>query len=126
MNVLRFLTLAALATVVAATPALAQRGPRMGPGAGPRGPQRRGTMMFQGITLTPTQQAQIDSIHARFVAERPAMRSGVRPDSAMRAQRWAQADQRAATMRAVLTPEQQVVWDRNLQQMRANRPRRPW
>jgi len=80
--------------------------------------QRRMQMMLNGITLTAAQQASVDSIQAAFRSRMPAFTPGQRPDSASMAQRrQVMADQDAA-MRAVLTPEQQQVWDRNAEQMR--------
>lgn len=128
MKVVRAALVALTAAALAASPALAQGGPPPGgppPGAGPGGPQRRMQMMLQGITLSPAQQAQLDSINARFTAQMPAMTPGVRPDSAQMAQRRAIVAQRDSTLRAMLTAEQQTVWDRNIEQMRANMPPRP-
>jgi Spy/CpxP family protein refolding chaperone len=118
MKSLRIALITGLALVAAAAPALAQRGPRMGggPGWGGRGPQRR-SMLLQGITLTDAQRVRIDSIHAAApIATGVPRASG---DSAVRAQRRAAAAERQAAVRAVLTPDQQAVWDRNVLDVRA-------
>ena len=128
MKTIRALSVAALALAISAAPALAQGGPP--PGAGPAmrgghmgrahgGPQRRMRWLLQGITLTPAQQAQVDTINAQFLASRPAMTPGVRPDSATVAMMRARSAAHQSAVRALLTPDQQTVWDRNLEQMRA-------
>ena len=94
------------------------------PGRGPGGMQRRMQALLQGITLTPEQQARMDSINTRYQAQMPAMTPGTPPDSATRAQRMQLGQQRDAELRAVLTAEQQTVWDRNVEQVRAQMQQR--
>jgi Spy/CpxP family protein refolding chaperone len=106
---------AVLALGVAAAPALAQGGPP--PGIGQGGPGRRMQMLMQGITLTAQQQASVDSIVAAFRAQMPPFTPGQMPDSATMARRRELTDQQNAAIRAVLTPEQQAVFDRNLAAM---------
>ena len=117
-------TLAALAAV----PAVAQN-PQGPPGGGRMGPggfaQRRMEMLLNGITLTDVQKAKVDSIQKSFQARMPAMTPGQMPDSATRAQRFEIMRQQDTDIRAVLTPEQQTVWDKNLADMQARMPRRP-
>jgi len=86
--------------------------------------QRRMQMMLNGITLTPQQQSQLDSIQAQFRSRMPAFTPGQRPDSAAMVQRRQVMAQQDSTIRAILTPEQQQVWDRNAEQMRNAMPRR--
>jgi len=127
MKMSRALSFAALALAIAASPALAQGGPPPGAGPGmgggmgrgPGGPGRGMQMLLQGITLTPAQQTQVDSINAHFMSQMPAMTPGQRPDSTTRAQVRALGVQRDAAVRAVLTPDQQGVWDHNVAEMRA-------
>ena len=88
------------------------------------GAQRRMQALLQGITLTPEQQARMDSINTRYQAQMPAMTPGTPPDSAARAQRMQMGQQRDAELRAVLTTEQQTVWDRNMEAMRAQMQQR--
>ena len=88
------------------------------------GAQRRMQALLQGITLTPEQQARMDSINTRYQAQMPAMTPGTPPDSAARAQRMQLGQQRDTELRAVLTTEQQAVWDRNLEAMRAQMQQR--
>jgi Spy/CpxP family protein refolding chaperone len=101
-------------------PAGGQQG--QGPGAFA---QRRMQMLLNGITLTAELQARIDSIQARFAAQMPAFTPGTPPDPAARQQRRELMQRQDSTIRTVLTPDQQQVWDRNVEQMRATMPRRP-
>jgi Spy/CpxP family protein refolding chaperone len=111
---------------LSATAAPAQNPPPGGPGGPPGGGMgnRRMQMMLTGITLTAQQQATVDSIAAAFRAQMPAFTPGAPPDSAARAQRLALSARQDSTIRKLLTPEQQAIWDRNAEQAR-NMPRRP-
>jgi Spy/CpxP family protein refolding chaperone len=109
---------------LSATAASAQNPPPGGPGGMGN---RRMQMMLNGITLTPVQQAQVDSISAASAALRaqlPAFTPGAPPDSAAMAQRRALSARQDSTIRTLLTPEQQAIWDRNAEQAR-NMQRRP-
>ena len=105
---------AALALAVVASPALAQ-GPG-GPG-GPGGAGRRMQALMNGITLTAQQQARVDSIVASIRAQMPAFTPGEAPAPEAMQQRRALSARQDSLVRAVLTPEQQAVWDQNLQNM---------
>jgi Spy/CpxP family protein refolding chaperone len=124
----RIAALAAVFCLATASAALAQGS---GSGAPPQGggqnrAAQRMAALLQGITLTPAQQARVDSINADFQARMPQFTpGGPRPDSAQMAQRRALGASRDSTIRAALTPEQQAVWDHNMEQMRANMPQRP-
>ena len=113
--------LAALALSAGAATAQAPAGAdQQQPAPGQRGPGRRIAILMQGITLTAEQQAQIDSIQVRYRSLMPAMTPGTPPDSASMAERRALMARQDAEIRAVLTAEQQVVFDRNLEQARQN------
>jgi len=127
----RFLIVPVIALALSASAATAQQtppagGPPPGMGGGGGGGNRRMTALMQGITLTPVQQASIDSINTSFRGRMPAFTPGTPPDSATRAQRMQLTTERDAAMRAVLTAEQQRVWDTNMQtvqsQMQQPRP----
>jgi Spy/CpxP family protein refolding chaperone len=116
---LRLALASAVLAALVASPAIAQGPPGGGMGGmGQRGPGRRMQMLFNGITLTSQQQAKVDSIENVYT---PRMRAlftpGQRPDSAARAQMGALRDQENKDLRAVLTPDQQTVFDRNLANM---------
>ena len=102
------------------TAALAQnpQGPPGGGMGGMRGPGRQMQMLLNGITLTAQQQAQVDSIQARY---QPQMRAlfgrGMPMDSATRAQMATLRSDQQREIRAVLTPEQQKVFDKNVSEL---------
>jgi len=117
MRAYSFLVSALLA--LAATAAQAQ-----GPG-GRGGPGRRMELLFKDITLTPAQQAKVDSIQARYRSERPSFTPGTPPDSATRDKVRALFQRERDDIRAVLTADQQKTFDRNLEEMRQRRPGGP-
>ncbi|HEX4600842.1 MAG TPA: hypothetical protein VH116_05565 [Gemmatimonadales bacterium] len=82
-------------------------------------------MLLKGITLTPAQHARIDSIRVRYQGQMPAFTPGTPPDSATREKMRELFQRHNVEIRAVLTPDQQKVWDRNLAEMRARRRERP-
>ena len=122
----RIATLSAVLLTLGSGAALAQGNPPMGgmggmQGQGPGGfAQRRLQMLLNGITLTPQQQSKIDSIVATTQKAMPAFTPGQPPDSASRAQRRTLTMRQDSTIKALLTPEQQQIWDRNV----ANMPQR--
>ena len=122
-----------------ASVAVAQ-GPQGGPPGGHEqgGPgMRRGggdQFLFQGITLTDAQQAEIQKIKDKYRAEREALRpkggpEGGRPDGgqgggrpqiddATRAKMDAIRTKSQGEFRAVLTPAQQAIFDKNVAEMK--------
>ncbi len=125
----RIATLSAVLLALSSGAALAQQGGGnmggmqggMGQGRGMMG-QRRLDMLLQGITLTPQQQAKVDSIKAATQKEMPAFTPGQRPDSATRAQMRTVMMRQDSSVKALLTPEQQQIWDRNVANMPQRRP----
>ena len=110
----------ALAGMVALAPAAYAQG-----GGGQGGQGRGMQMVMQGITLTDKQKTSVDSIQQAYRAQMPAMTPGTPPDSATRAKRMDVMQKQYAAIRSVLTADQQKVFDKNLEDMRANmnRPR---
>ena len=90
---------------------------------GPAGPggfaARRMQRLLQGITLTPEQRAKVDSITTRYAGQMPAFTPGAPPDSATRAKMRDLYQKQDAEVRAVLTADQQKVFDTNVEQMRS-------
>jgi Spy/CpxP family protein refolding chaperone len=72
---------------------------------------------LQGITLTPAQQAKIDSIGASTRAKMPKMTPGTPLSDADRQQAMGLMASSRKEVRAVLTPDQQVVYDKNVAAM---------
>ena len=92
------------------------------------GGQGRGRMMerlMTGITLTDAQKATVDYIATSFRAQMPPFTPGQPPDSAAQAKRMEVMAKQNDAIRKVLTPDQQKVFDKNVEDMKANmgRPR---
>ena len=117
MKLFRIFAVLAALVAFAAPAAQAQGG-----GQGRGGPGRQMEMLMQGVTLTDAQKAQVDSIGQAFRAQMPPMQQGTPPDSATRAKMGEVRQKQYAAVRAVLTADQQKVFDKNLEEMR-NRPR---
>lgn len=125
----RAVLVSTVALALSAAAAVAQSAPPQGPGGPGQGPgafaQRRMQVMMQGITLTPAQQARVDSITTRMQAQMPTFTPGSAPSPEDRQRRRGMMMQQDSMIRAVLTPEQQAIWDRNAEQARQNAPQRP-
>ena len=106
------------ATTLAAAPVVLTAQPPQG-GAG-RGAAMQ-NMLFEGITLTDAQKVQVDSIRAAFRAQNGQgggqRAAGAAPDSAAMAARRERMTAERTALRAVLTAEQQPVFDKNVEQM---------
>jgi len=119
MKLTRIVALAGM--VALAAPAAFAQGGGGGQGGQGRGMQR----LMQGITLDAKQQASVDSIQKAFRAQMPPMQQGTPPDSATRAKGREIMQKEYAAVRNVLTPDQQKVFDKNLEDMRAAQANRP-
>lgn len=92
---------------------------------GPGGFRGRGSqMLFAGIELTDAQKDQIAKIDAKYKAEREALRpAGGQmqgpPDDATRAKMTDIRTRANAEYRAVLTADQQKIFDKNIADMKA-------
>ena len=71
-------------------------------------------MALQGITLTPAQQAKVDSITAKTRAQMPAMTPGTPPSDADRQKMMSLSTASLKEVRTVLTPDQQAIYDKNV------------
>ena len=92
--------------------------------AGPGGPGRMSQMLFAGIDLTDAQKDQIAKIGEKYKAEREALRpAGGQmqgpPDEATRAKMNDIRTKSNAEYRAVLTADQQKIFDKNIADMKA-------
>ncbi len=86
-----------------------------------RGPGRRMQLVLKDITLTPEQQAKVDSIQTRYRTQMPSFTPGSSPDSATREKVRGLFRHELDDVRAVLTADQQKVFDKNLAEMRQGR-----
>ena len=122
---------ASLALVASASIAGAQGTPGAGQaqgqgGPGMRGPGMRGqAMLFEGITLTASQKLAVDSIQAKYRAERGKTMSGGegRQDPGALTRMTELMDKQNAEIRALLNADQQVALDKNIAEMRERRKR---
>ena len=100
-------------------PANAPQGAPQGQ-AGPReGGRGRGMqMLFEGITLTDAQQKQVQDISEKYRGQmRELMPNGFQggpPDDATRAKMDALRTRQNADIRAILTADQQTIFDKNV------------
>ena len=77
------------------------------------------TAMLEGVTLSPQQQLRVDSILAQFRKEAPPLSPDKDPDEATLATYRKLTQRSLDGVRTVLTREQQQVWDRNVEKVRA-------
>ena len=88
------------------------------PGGGGGFAERRMQRLLQGITLTADQKTKVDSITTKYRSQMPPFTPGTPPDSATRAKMRALFGNQDEEIRALLTPDQQKVWDQNVTEMR--------
>ena len=92
---------------------------------GARGGRRGGDRtqrLFNGITLTADQQTQVQAIRERHRSEMQALNPRENPDDRAKMQQNMQTQ--LAEIRAVLTPDQQTQFDKNVAEMRSRMQRR--
>ena len=86
-----------------------------------RGPAAQSDRLLQvflrDITLSLTQQGKIDAVRTRYAKQFPP--ANALPDSATRTMTRDLAIQKNEEVRALLTPAQQRIWDRNVADVRA-------
>lgn len=90
-----------------------------GMGMGPEGRRRMEEMLLNGITLTSDQRTRLDSLQARHQSEMQGL--DPRNNEGDRAKMRQMMQSHMAELRALLTPEQQTVFDRNVEEMRSRR-----
>ena len=118
---------ASVASAQGTPSANAPQGAPQGPQAGPReGGRGRGMqMLFEGITLTEAQQKQLQDINDKYTAQMRALfpngRGGGPPDDATRAKIDEIRSKQNAEVRALLTTEQQPIFDKNLAEAKKRR-----
>jgi len=103
-------------TTPTAQGSVAERGPGGGRGGrGGRGGPRE-DMMLRGITLTADQQSRVDAIRQKYRSQREGLDPRNNPDD--RQKMMDLMRQQSDEIRAVLTPDQQKVYDQNVAEMR--------
>ncbi len=126
MKVIRIATLAVALCAGMTSVAAAQGQPdhsKHGQGEMRRG-GGMGGWLLKDITLTDAQKEQNKVIREKFAPRQLELRkvvqaTGVAPDAATRAKMTELQNQQAAEVRAILTADQQVIFDRNLTEMKA-------
>ncbi|MGH7603243.1 MAG: Spy/CpxP family protein refolding chaperone [Gemmatimonadaceae bacterium] len=121
MKAIRIATLAVALCVGATSVAAAQEQ------APPQGRGRQGGMggmILKDITLSDAQKAQIKTIRDKYVPQQMELRKAAQavggpPDEATRTKMMDLQTKQAAEIRAVLTADQQVTFDKNLADMKA-------
>jgi Spy/CpxP family protein refolding chaperone len=75
-------------------------------------------MLFKDITLTPAQQAKVDSIDARYREQMQTLRNGGGDPQEMRQKRGELMGKQRDELKALLTEDQKKVFDKNAEDMR--------
>ena len=123
MKAIRIATLAAALCVGMTTVAAAQgTEPPQGQGEGRRG-GAMGGMLLKDITLTDAQKAQVKTIREKYLPQQMELRkatqaTGAPPDEATRGKMMDLQNKQAAEIRAILTADQQAVFDKNHAEMK--------
>jgi Spy/CpxP family protein refolding chaperone len=124
MKVIRIATLGFALCAGFTSVAAAQGQPEpQGQGEMRRGGGGMGGMLLKDITLTDAQKAQIKTIRDKYVPQQMELRktaqgTGGPPDEATRGKMMDLQEKQAAEIRAILTADQQKVFDGNLKDMR--------
>jgi Spy/CpxP family protein refolding chaperone len=86
------------------------------------GPGRRGNQTLNGIELTDAQKAKVSEIQAKYQPDMQAIRESIQNggDRAEAFQKMtALRDKMTPEIRAVLTPAQQAIYDKNVAEQKA-------
>jgi Spy/CpxP family protein refolding chaperone len=75
-------------------------------------------MLFKDITLTPAQQAKVDSIDGKYREQMQALRNGGGDPTEMRQKRGELMGKQRDELKALLTEDQKKVFDKNAEDMR--------
>ena len=122
------LAVAGIALCAGASVSSAQGAPQGPQGGPPPGGMRGGRgmqMLFEGITLTEAQQKQVQDISEKYRAQmRELMPNGMQggpPDDATRAKMDGIRSKQNAEIRAILTADQQTLFDKNVAEAKKRR-----
>jgi Spy/CpxP family protein refolding chaperone len=122
MKAIRIATLVAALCVGMTTVAAAQSTePQKGQGEGRRG-GRMGEWLLKDINLTDAQKEQVKTIREKYLPQQMELRKSAQAtgsvDDATRAKMADLQQKQAAEIRAILTADQQAVFDKNLAAMK--------
>ena len=127
MKVIRIATLAA-ALCVGITSVAAAQGTEPPQQGQAQGEMRRGGvmggMLLKDINLTDAQKAQVKTIRDKYVPQlqelgKASQATGGPPDEATRTKMMDIQTKQSNEIRAILTPDQQTTFDKNLAEMKA-------
>jgi Spy/CpxP family protein refolding chaperone len=123
MKVIRIATLA-IALCAGMTSIASAQGQPEPQGQGGRGGGGMGGMLLKDITLTDAQKDQIKTIREKYMPQQMQLRkaaqaTGTAPDEATRTKMMDLQTKQAADIRAVLTADQQAIFDKNMADMKA-------
>jgi Spy/CpxP family protein refolding chaperone len=83
-------------------------------------------MLFKDITLTPVQQAKVDSITGKYREQMQALRAAGGDQQEMRTKNRELQEKQRDELKAILTDDQKKTFDKNFEDMRqARENRRP-
>jgi Spy/CpxP family protein refolding chaperone len=123
MKVIRIATLA-IALCAGMTSIASAQGRPEPQGQGGRGGGGMGGMLLKDITLTDAQKDQIKTIREKYLPQQMELRkaaqaTGSAPDEATRTRMMDLQTRQAADIRALLTADQQAIFDKNMADMKA-------
>lgn len=124
MRLIRITVVGLVFAVAAAPMACTQQGSTAEKGGETRG-QEKHELLFKGIELSTQQRAAIDSVTAKYRADLRALREAGVLDEATRERKREIVEGQEADVRALLTPEQRAIYDRNMATMRKRAGQRP-
>ena len=125
MKTIRIAMMVAALTLSVSTIARAQDPQPQGQGGG-RGRGMNMQALLKDVNPTPAQQAQIDSITKKYGAERQSLMEAARGgDQEARGKMRELMTKQTDAIKAVLTDDQKKIFDKNVEEMRANMPQRP-
>ena len=115
MKAIRIAALSAVLVIGAAAiaSAQAQQGGQMG--------GRRNAMQMNGIELTDSQKGKLEDIQKKYQPEMMALRDQMMSGgdrAELMKKSMALREKSAAEIRAILTPDQQLVWDKNMEELK--------
>jgi Spy/CpxP family protein refolding chaperone len=116
---------AALALASVSVTAQAQGGGGGGGGGGRGNPAAQRAALFEGITLTADQQVKVDTAYAQATAKMMELRKDI-PQGTQMTDEQRQKSQainadRTKAIKAILTAEQNAIFDKNVEKMAAAR-----